>query len=56
MNTKELNLNEMEMVNGGKWDWKKYFTKEGLKCVGTMYALAGPIGVGMLVLFCETGD
>ena len=54
-NMKELNLNELEMVNGG-WDWKKYFSKEGLKGIATMYALAGPIGVGMLVLFCETGD
>ena len=56
MNTmKELNLNELEMVNGGKW-WDKYLSKEGLKSIAWMYALAGPVGVGMLVAFCETGD
>jgi len=39
-NTMELNLDEMEMVNGG-WNWKNFFETAGVG--GTIGALCGTV-------------
>ncbi len=52
-NMQELNLDEMEMVNGG-FDWRKsvlggFFGSMGGAAVGGLAMLAGgPIGIGVL--------
>ena len=49
METMELNLNELEMINGG-WDWTRGLVSIGLAAlVGANFGGAAGGGLGMVV-------
>ena len=60
-NMKELNMNEMELANGGV-DWARVFGFSWMSGMGaaalasvTVCALSGPIGWGALAVVGSTG-